>query len=234
MFGSAIYLFASILRAGSLDVAPVIASLSSDHAIQSFAVRNDGQSPETIQVTLKSWRQDAGQNVFEPTDELISTPPLFTIMPGHMQIVRVGLRHAVTPETEVAYRMFLREVPPPPQPGFVGLMVAMRLSIPVFIKPSKPAPAQLEWRVVKNADNSLSVQVTNAGSSHVKIVDVALQDQRTKREAAHKNTALYVLASKYRRLTVPAQGDVQVGDQLDIRAKTVDGEIHGSAMVQSG
>ena len=234
MLGSALSLLVGVLHAGSVDVAPVNASLSVDHSIQGFTVHNNSQSPETVQVSLMNWQQDKGQDVLTQANDLLATPPLFTVMPGKTQIIRVGLRQAQAKETEAAYRMFLTEVPPPPQPGFVGLAVTFRLSIPIFVKPEKSAPSELAWHITRGANNSLNVEVSNSGNSHVKITGITLEDKRTNQQIAQKDTLLYVLASKFRSLTMPSRGDVRSGDTVAIHAKTVDGDIDANAVVQSG
>jgi fimbrial chaperone protein len=232
--GTACLLLAGILHAGSVDVAPVNALLSADHAIQGFTIHNGSQSPETVQVSLMSWRQENGKDVYTPADDLLATPPLFTVLPGKMQMLRVGMRHVDAKPTEGAYRMFLTEVPPPPQPGFTGLAVTFRLSIPIFVKPAKDSPAELAWQLHKGADNKLQIEVTNSGASHVKIIHLALKDLRTSQALGNENTLLYVLGNQYRRLDIAAKGDVRVGDQIQIQAKTAHGDLSANAAVQSG
>src|SRR3546814_9833017 len=67
-----------------------------------------------------AWSQSGGKDVFAAVDDILATPPIFTIPAGGSQVIRVGSRRAPDPQHERAYRLFLREVPPAPQPGFQG------------------------------------------------------------------------------------------------------------------
>jgi CBS domain containing-hemolysin-like protein len=39
------------------------------------------------------------------------------------------------PVNEIAYRLVLDEIPPPPEPGFKGLQVALKINFPIFVQP---------------------------------------------------------------------------------------------------
>lgn len=231
MFGSACLFVCHASWAGTVEVSPVIASLSARHPIQAFTVRNEGQSPVTVQIALMTWSQQAGRDVLAPTDDLLSTPPLFAVAPGQSQIVRVGMRHATSQNTEVAYRMFLTEVPPPPEPGFRGLAVTLRLSIPVFVKPAKPVSPTLTWRVTPSANGGAIVEAANSGSVHIKILSLSLLDKETK-GSMRQSASSYVLANNHYRWGFASFHAVHPGDHVTIDAKTDIGDISTAVVVQ--
>ena len=231
LVGSACFLTSGVLWAGTVEVSPVIASLTADHAIQAFVIKNAGHAAVTVQIALMKWQQADGHDLLTPTDELLSTPPLFTVAPEQSQIVRVGMRHATSQTMEGSYRMLLTEVPPPPQPGFRGLSVTLRLSVPVFVEPAHPTPPQLAWRVVKGADGSTLVDVTNGGTTHAKIFSLSLLDEQTK-GAVQQSTSQYVLANKYRQWRFGEFRPMQSGDHVKISAKTDAGDINADVVVQ--
>jgi fimbrial chaperone protein len=232
LVGSACIFLSGALWAGTVEVSPVIASLSVGHAIQAFTVRNTGDTPVTAQVALMTWQQVDGRDVLTPTDELLSTPPLFSVAPGQSQIVRVGMRHAAFQDKEVSYRMFLTEVPAPPQPGFRGLTVTLRLSVPIFVEPSKPKPPALTWRVMKGSDGGALVDVVNSGSVHAKIISLSMLDKQTK-SVMRQTTSQYVLANNHGQWNFAAFRPVQPGDHVQINAKTDAGDISTDVVVQS-
>ena len=231
MLGSACFFVFSVSSAGTVEVSPVIASLSSGHAIQAFTVKNAGQAPVTVQIALMKWDQVDGRDELAPTDELLSTPPLFSVAPDQSQIVRVGARHATPRQAEGAYRMFLTEVPPPPQPGFRGLSVTLRLSIPVFVEPADPKPAVLTWRVTSGSGGNTLVDVANGGSIHAKISGLSLLDEET-HGVMRQDMSQYVLANNHCQWSFGSFRSVRVGDHVHITAKTDVGDIHADVVVQ--
>jgi fimbrial chaperone protein len=167
-------LAASWAHAGSFQVSPVRATLSAAQAVGSMTVRNDGTEPTVVQLQVVSWSQEQGKDVYSPTKEILATPPIFTVPPGGAQVVRVGLRRSPDPQRELTYRLFLQEVPPPPKPGFTGLTVALRISLPVFVRPAVAASPVLRWRAVRTAQGQLKVGLTNDGNAHVQVANFKL------------------------------------------------------------
>lgn len=128
--------------AGSLYLNPVRLSLSADHAVEVVTISNQGAEPSVVQLETMAWTKTAGGDVYSPTTDLIAAPPIFTLPPGGSQIVRIGLRNALDPRSELNYRVYFQEVPPPPKPGFQGLNVALRLGVPVYVTPVSDAGSQ--------------------------------------------------------------------------------------------
>jgi fimbrial chaperone protein len=189
--------------AGSFQVSPVRATLSAAHSIQALTVRNDGTEPAVIQVELMAWSQQEGKDVYVPSKDIIATPPIFTVPRGRTQIVRVGLRRAPDPRAELAYRIYLQEVPPAPAPGFQGLQVALRLGVPVFVNPASPVAPIVKWRARRGAGGELTVGLANSGNAHVQVTDLALAGARGDALVSRKAVA-YVLAGQSREWSVKA------------------------------
>lgn len=159
-------------QAASFGVSPVRAELDAARPIASFVVRNQANVETVVQVDVNAWRQQDGADVLEPTGALIATPPIATIPPGGQQVVRVGLKHPATGATEQSFRVLLQEVPPPPPPGFQGMRMALRMSIPVFVLPATPGKPALAWRAKRVADGSLAVAVANSGTAHAQVTSL--------------------------------------------------------------
>ena len=63
---------------------------------------------------LGDWVQsEDGTDEYESTSDVIAVPPIFSIAPGETQIIRVGLVGGLSPDRELAHRLFLTELPRP-------------------------------------------------------------------------------------------------------------------------
>ncbi len=157
--------------AGNFSVSPIRVELSQAQATAVVTVHNQDTAPLVIQVSALSWSQPEGEETYGETRDLLITRPVFTVQPDSDQIVRVALRRQPDETRELAYRVLLAEVPQPASVDFTGLRVALRLSLPVFVRPSVPTEADIAWSAKRMADGSLKVSATNKGTAHAQITD---------------------------------------------------------------
>mgnify|MGYP000329849137 CR=1 FL=1 len=121
VFGLFVFLVgATVVNAAAIGVSPVRVTLSDKQKMGTLTVRNNGAEPVSMQLEVLNWSQEEGNGVFTPTRELIVNPPIFTIPAGGSQLIRVGLRRAPDAQRELTYRIFLQELPPPPNPELSG------------------------------------------------------------------------------------------------------------------
>ena len=160
--------------AGTFSIAPVRIELAGAQRTAVLTVHNDDAAPLVVQVSALNWSQAVGEENYAPTRDLLATPPVFTLPPNGEQIVRVALRREPDATRELDYRLLLAEVPQPADKNFTGLRVALRLSIPVFVKAAGPAPAALAWRAQWLDDGGLAVSATNTGLTHQQVSDFTL------------------------------------------------------------
>jgi fimbrial chaperone protein len=111
----------------------------------------------------------------------------------------VALRRGVDPTRELAYRLLVQEVPQAASPGFVGLQVALKLSVPIFVAPSAPAAPQVTWSATRGADGKLSVTANNAGNAHERIHRFALKTVDGTTTVLEQPALSYVLAGAVRQ-----------------------------------
>src|SRR5438874_3643474 len=156
-------------HAGSFQVNPVRVDLGASATSAAITVRNDGAAAVVVQTAILAWSQADGKDEYTPADGALATPPLATIPPSGEQIVRVGLRRAPDPRTELAFRLYVQEIPGSERPSFSGLQVALRVGIPVFVAPSGPVTRKLEWTAKRQADGRLALTVENRGNVHLQI-----------------------------------------------------------------
>lgn len=221
VLGLAVFFAAiGLAHAGSFSVNPVRVTLSAKQPVAAITVRNAGAEPAVVQLEISAWSQDQGQDVLVPTNEVLATPPIFTVPAGKTQILRVGLRRPTTATDETTYRLVLREVPPPAAPTQQGLRVALKISMPVFVVPAASVAPALNWRTTRTADGEIRVHLTNTGTAHVQVSKIELALAEAGTALGTQTTAGYVLPGNTRSWTVKTASPVAVGAKVHIRSMT--------------
>lgn len=224
---------ATTATAGSFSVSPVRATLSAQNTVESLTVRNNGAEPAVVQLEVLSWSQDENaEDVLSSTREILATPPIFTVPAGGTQVIRVGLRRSVEPGRELSFRLFLQEVPPAPKPGFQGLQVALRLSIPVFVSPSVAAAPVMRWQTVSLPTGQLRVHLKNDGNAHVQIATFKLTAGTTI-VLADQQVSAYVLPGRSRHWVVKPARPIAPGTAVRLSAATDSGDVASDIVVEN-
>lgn len=218
-------------RAGSFGINPVKLTLSGQNATQVMTVRNDGAQAAVMQVELAAWSQADGQDVYTPTRDLLATPPIFTLPAGATQILRIGLRRAPDAQNELAYRMFLQEVPPPAKPDAVGLQVALRFSVPVFVVPTQKATPILHWQAIHLDEHSIKVGVTNSGNGHDHLSAYEIYRSGSVKPILAQNLFAYLLPGTTHYWTLTTDSIPAPGDALRVLANTDMGEVNADIVM---
>lgn len=165
----------SAVQAGSFGVSPIRIDLGPAARTGAITVTNDNEEELRVQIRLAEWTQDAaGKDVYRDSEDLVFFPRLMTIGRGEQKLVRVGLRQAAGPQ-EKAYRLFVEELPPPPQPGAADrarVAIAVRFGVPIFVLPPKEE-ARGSIERLELADGKLRVGVRNTGNVHFTIRSIA-------------------------------------------------------------
>lgn len=187
------------LFAGSFSVAPVRLEVKMPKRAVSIEVQNTGDLPAQIQVERYRWIADNdGDDRLEASDDVIATPPIFTLAPGQRQIVRVLLFASPDPTREGTYRVVLQETAlndPPPN----GVRALLRISMPLFVDAPEAKP-NLKWTLQRDgAGYWLSAE--NIGNAHAQITAA-----RSPGGQEIKATG-YLLPGEKRRLAVDAPVD---------------------------
>ena len=215
--------------AASLGISPVRVELSPATPTAALTLRNGGDEPTVVQVRAVAWSQNGGEDVYEPTNEVIVSPPIFTVAAKGAQVVRVGLRRAPDARRELSYRIFLQEVPGPPQPGVTGVQMALRIGLPVFVKPVQPAKATLNWRIGREAGGALRVVAANPGEMHVQVIGFKLLGPSAAPDApplASHESGGYLLPSQSREWRIEPRPGLPVDTtRLRVLAHTDAGEL---------
>ena len=162
-------------RAGSLEITPVLVDVTSENAAASMiTLRNRSAQPATVQLRLLRWRQRAGTDRLDRSDEVAVSPPFATLAAGGSYVVRV-VRTATRPIIgEEAYRLFVDELPPPAASAGT-IVLAIRYSLPVFFKTRTAAAPTIAWTATASADG-IVLAGENAGGQRLRIAGLRLVD----------------------------------------------------------
>lgn len=215
-------------HAGSFEVNPVRLDLSATARTSSLTIRNTGSEAVVVQTSVVSWAQADSKDLYTPTSEVLVTPPIVTIPPGGEQIIRAGLRRAPDARTELAYRVYLQEAPPPPKPGFQGLQVALRVGLPLFVQPAQgQARAALTWTLQKAGKDGVRLDLLNEGNGHIQIAEVQLLPLSGNKPVASQSALAYVLPGQRRTWEFKVAEDqaAALGERLRLKAATDSGSV---------
>ena len=223
-----------VAQAGSFMVDPTRIELAPGKLSATLTIRNDDKEPAVIRLEPRVWDQKGEEDLYEATKEVLVTPPIVTIAPGAEQIVRIALRRPLDPLKELTYRLYLQEVAPPPRPGFSGLQVALRISMPIFAKPGDAVLPRPEWKVAyQGKEHSLRVHLSNRGNAHLQLQEFKLSAPGADKMLALQQTSAYVLAGKNRDWLLKLDPALRLPEgKLRLRASTDAGETDSEVEIE--
>jgi fimbrial chaperone protein len=232
-FGLVAWVFVSTASvAGSLTVSPVRIDLSVAQRSVALTVQNDGDQSAVVQTELMSWSQAENADRLDPTNDLIASPPIFTVAPGTSQIVRVALRRAPDSANETPYRILINEVPGPPQPGFTGAQFALKISLPIFVAATTATSPRVQWSAVRGANGGVELALVNAGAKHIQVQRIELAGASADADAKFAGL-LYVLPGQRRSVTLkPEPGHTIASGRIRIKAETDAGPLDADVALE--
>jgi fimbrial chaperone protein len=213
-------------NATDLEINPVRVNLSTQQKSGVIVIRNNSDTPATIEAKALLWSQADSKDVLEATRELLVTPPSFVIPAHGTQTVRTALRRSADPAHELSYRISFNEIPAPAASGVTGLRVALQVGIPVFVKASHgKSVSNAEWKVARAADGKFNVSLKNTGNAHVQVQEFLVMNTSGVDVIAEQRGATYVLQGQTHewQLTSPNPEKFTTG-QLRIKATTDAGD----------
>ncbi len=213
-------LFAGGSYGGQLSIAPVRVYLDESTASGAIELSNPSGSPVTVQVNGVEWRQTStGEDEYEPTSDLIAFPPMFTIPPGGLQLVRVGISGERSRQRERAFRLYFTELPPAHgQDLKATLRMRLRIGIPVFAAPSEPPRADLAMVRSEFDGQQFYLTLRNSGNQHIRLTDLYADELQSAERTA---SARYLLPGAGFRFPV----DLPAGEASPVIVKAVTDQL---------
>ncbi len=188
---------------GSFRVVPI--KVYFEPGITSATVKIVNEDSENLKLELdaQKWRQSQGSGADELSDskDLIIFPKMLEIEPGKEKIVRLGYRGKPAAK-EQTYRLFVKELPVI-KPGEMALKFALRIGVPVFVKPLQ-AKTKLAIAKTEISDGKLLVWVSNHGNSHAMVTGIQAAGETADgiKTLAADASGWYVLAGATRKFIV--------------------------------
>jgi fimbrial chaperone protein len=209
----------AVANAGEIGVAPLRIELSPQSRSAVVTVTGKTGPGQFLQVRAMRWTQDArGQDRYEETDDLVYLPKTIDLAKANKQLVRIGVERPVT-DVEKSYRLFIRETPPPIDPGRkkgAQIAVVVDFGLPVFLMPAKPVRAA-ELQDILIDKGQLALRVTNTGTVRLKLVSLTAG-----KTPFAEFRQWYLLAGASQRYTVSlAAGTCKAPITLELRTETI-------------
>jgi fimbrial chaperone protein len=156
------------------------------------------------------WAQTNGEDVYTPSKTLAVSPPVFTLQPGETQTVRVVVEGVDGIKTEKAYRLILDQIPESRLKGEAGVVVPIRVLLPVFLTPSAASRPQLSWKLNASPTGG-ALTASNTGDARERLVGLKVTSGATE-VAGDQGLSGYVLAGASRTwpLSAAATGAARV------------------------
>lgn len=214
-------LFSGHVQAASLEVSPLTVSLAPGQTAATIEVTNHGGTPAALQARAFSWSQAGDEDRLAPTQEIILSPPIFTVPEGASQTVRLLFRDSAGSGGERSYRLLLDEVPPASQ-RTKQLVIALRISLPVIAASAAATTPALQWRTERGPAGQIVLTATNSGRSYDRVgaIEVTLADGSHPKVVPVSSNS-YVLPGAQRHWTV--QGSVP-GERMRLSVTSLAGK----------
>lgn len=208
--------------AGQLQIMPTRLGLSSATPSTVLYATNADAGDATYQLSVFSWSQlPDGSDKLDQTREVLANPAIFSIAHADQQVIRFGLRTDSQP-AERAYRVILQELPRPDQ-QVTGIRTLLRISIPLFVPATRPAPA-MRW-ALQPSPKGAKLIARNIGNVHVQIVSVEIEGPSAKAMPAPMKCNIYVLPGMTHEIPVSGASALATGTTYHVRITTDQGQM---------
>lgn len=211
--------------AGSFQVNPVNLTLPADRQSTSLTIRNNDSAPVAVRVETFGWSQQEGRDVYSPTGDVIVSPAIFTIAPGAVQLVRVGLRA----RTAKAYRVIFDEIPHKQSTGAV--QVALRLNLPLYLAAEPGAKPALSWTLRRSPAGEMVIEGRNTGPVQAQILGFEVEDADGRRTILSQDMGV-ILPASARYWKAGVHPDLKAGSSLLLRVRNSAGVTQSKIVVE--
>lgn len=158
--------FPCIAFAGSFQVSPLKLYLEPGAKTIALTVSNKGDEKATMQINAGYWVQDEkGADTYQDTEDIIFFPKIVDIEKGEERVIRIGFKGEKSKDMEKAYRLFLQELPVS-KAGELKLKMAIKIGVPIFIKPDSEKKEVIFEKVDLSPDGMVRLTVKNSGNTH--------------------------------------------------------------------
>lgn len=226
------YRLAGGAEASSLRVAPVLLDLRAPTAASTIRIWNDAARPMHVQVRVFRWTQRNGVDSYEPTRDVVASPPMTTLRPGAENLVRIVRTSKQPISGEESYRLVVDEVPDPARRTAGTVVLVLRHSIPVFFTPAETTGAAASWTVARRQGGYM-VTAHNQSPARLRVSNLTLASRGTT-IARRDGLVGYALGNSTVSWFVPATGKAPSAGALTISAESEAGRFDATARLAGG
>lgn len=212
----------------SLRVAPALLDVPPSAMATQLTLRNGSTRPVTVQLRIFRWIQKGGQEILEPTMDVVVSPPMITLPHRDEYVVRVVRVTKLPIVGEENYRLIVDELPElsTRQNGTVSFI--LRQSIPVFFSSPDIRPAEVNWSVHRS-DGNLILSARNVGAKRLRVAKLSLSVPRSVTVSKRDGLVGYVLGgSEMSWVLRSAGGRAQQTKVLQLLAESETGPINAT------
>jgi len=184
-------------RAASLSVSPIRLDIASPGNNATLTLRNSGPRPINAQVRVFHWSQRNGKDFFAETRDVVVSPPIASLPAGGEINVRVLRVTGAPVKGQENYRVVVDQIPEAARPNTVGINIAIRYALPLFIVGPDASSARIAWSV-RMVDGKRALVAINSGDVHLRIANLAIGSLRV-----GKGLQGYVLGHSTRVFELP-------------------------------
>ncbi len=208
--GIALWLLLSpaLSRSAEWRVSPVRLDFGRDVKSGVVTVFNESGEKLAVRMNAMEWTQDSeGKDRYAPSEEIVFFPKIIRLEKEGDRIIRAGIRNPAV-SAEKTYRLFIEEMPGPRKTEGVAVAIALRIGVPIFVKPLKEE-TKGEIGPIGMAKGVVAVPVRNAGNVHffIKSIRVLGKDGKGGKIFSREENGWYLLAgaSRNHEIAVPPE-----------------------------
>jgi len=207
-------------QASNFEIAPVVLELSSSRTAGVVKIVNNDNHDVSLQLRAFEWKQNDSKDDLQPTQNLIISPPVFSLAPGASQVIRIVSKQPSGPN-EIAFRMLIDEIPSAAEGATINFK--FRISMPVFIAANGTSKLQLDYTL--RAGKPARLEVQNTGNRRARLLDVAFTLPNGKKINVPAGGNPYTLAGVTRQYLIDTETPLAAGSKVKMTATGDSGPI---------
>ena len=164
--------------ADGLRVSPTTLEVVAPGAATALNLINQGRAPVTVQARVFRWIQRDGREIYEPTNDVVVSPPMTQLAPGAQQAIRVVRTSTRPVQAEETYRVYIDQIRSRTQGQGGTVSFTSRLRIPVFFVAPTARPPQVQWSLHGGGSQAV-LQARNVGDVRLRVADLRVMSGGT-------------------------------------------------------
>ncbi|OAM52345.1 hypothetical protein A7981_02345 [Methylovorus sp. MM2] len=230
--GLAMLVSDAAVGASALQITPLRLEFTKLQSMTTLTIKNRGTTATLVQMDVYKWTQQNGEDVLEPSRDVLVSPPVFTVDPHGEQVIRAVVRRKPDEQKEITYRLFLREIADRATEESTNetVRVLLGFSLPIFVKPNIASEHDVVWTAKKLADHKVSIKLNNQGQQHLQVSSFQLENEQGKIITGQSQMS-YVLPDNHREWMLDIE-DPDPGPTINLVAKTDSGELREKLVLE--